>query len=390
MTWNDITANLPAYPMEELARIRSGLVREGKKVFDFGTGDPRIPTDETIRNSLAHAIPEISQYPSIKGTAELQEAIDKYLKRHYQFDWNNLGILPSNGSKEAVFHLALCSVGRLGRRTIAYPNPGYPVYRSSTLFAGGKPYAISLSEQSNYKIKPWDLPKEVVSDLAALWINYPHNPTGAIVDEEYLHAVHSWCKENKVLMLSDDCYADIYDSSWDANGKRPAHCLSVGVESIISVMSLSKRSGMTGYRSGFIVGDNELMPSLAKARANFGVGTPSFVQAAAVTAWNDEKHVSLRRKEFSERLELATEKLSKLGFVEKKPEAGFYLWCKLPSGKSDLDFCLGLAKHGVITSPSSWLSEGIEGYFRLAMVPNLDDTKLAMNIIEDYCRSEQI
>ena len=207
-------------------------------------------------------------------------------------------MIPSNGSKEAVFHIALCIVGRAGgRKTIVYPNPGYPVYKSSIQFAGGTPYPVELKEEDSYEFKPWELPADVQKDTAAVWINYPHNPTGATITEDTLKKIISWCQDNNVVLLSDDCYTDIYDASWDQGDQRPIHPLSYGSQNILSFMSLSKRSGLTGYRSGFIIGDQGLMKSLRKARANFGLQLPYQFRllqqlhgAMTITLWNVAKY----------------------------------------------------------------------------------------------------
>ena len=130
------------------------------------------------------------------------------------------------------------------------------------------------------------------------------------------------------------------------------------------------------------------MKSLRKARANFGVATPLPIQAAATVAWSDDNHVMERRKIFSERIDYAFARLNKIGLIRERPAAGFYLWCRLPDGTNDIDFCLELAEKGVITSPSQWLSEGIQGYIRLAMVPNLKDIEKAMDIIEEFYKSK--
>jgi aspartate/methionine/tyrosine aminotransferase len=151
-------------------------------------------------------------------------------------------------------------------------------------------------------------------------------------------------------------------------------------------MSLSKRSGMTGYRSGMIAGDSRIINALLQARANFGVGSPDFIQAGAAVAWSDESHVADRRKIFTHRLSLAAPYLQKLGLLTSVPEATFYLWCKTPKSyaQDDLKFILDLAAEGIITSPSSWLSEGMKGYFRLAMVPDDASTIEAMEKLAKF------
>jgi succinyldiaminopimelate transaminase len=386
MSVNDVTSSLAPYPMEELAAIRTSLLEDGKKVYDFGTGDPKIPTSDFIVEALKENIPKISQYPSIKAHPELLKAIEGYCARRFQFrDKSRLSILPSNGSKEAVFHVALSLVGRKGgRKTILYPDPGYPVYKSSTLFAGGKPYPVALSEESSYQMEPWKLPEDIQNDTAALWINYPHNPTGALIGKKHLENLIDWCEQRGVVLLSDDCYTDIYNASWQDKDRLPINPLEIASDQIISFMSLSKRSGMTGYRSGFMVGDSALMKDIQRARANFGVATPTFIQLAAAKAWTDEHHVTERRRMFTQRLEFSHAAMVAIGFEVLKPDATFYLWCKVPGGQDDVEFCRGLAKLGVIASPSSWLGESCKGYFRMAMVPEFSDIKESMAIISGF------
>jgi aspartate/methionine/tyrosine aminotransferase len=135
-----------------------------------------------------------------------------------------------------------------------------------------------------------------------------------------------------------------------------------------------------------IAGDARIVNSLLQARANFGVGSPDFIQAGAAVAWDDDSHVAERRKIFTERLNVAAPYLMKLGLLDAMPDATFYLWCKVPQsyGGDDKRFILDLAEHGIITSPSSWLSEGLTGYFRLAMVPDPKATVEAMEILSRF------
>ncbi len=391
MSVNDITRNLRPYPMEELTKIRRGLIARNQKVFDFGTGDPKIPTWEPIRKAIAESLPVISQYPSVLGLDELSTAIWGYMDRRFNLKkTDDLKVVPTSGSKEAVFNIALCLVGRAGgKRHIVYPNPGYPVYQSSAIFAGGIPYPVTVREDNGYLLEPWNLPAEVQRQTAALWINYPHNPTGAMAPRDYYERVIEWCQTNDVVLLSDDCYVDIYHPSYDTAAKesaRPINPLSLYYKNVISFMSLSKRSGLTGYRSGFMVGDKDLMEPILRARANFGVGSPDVIQKGAIVAWNDESHVIERRRIFAERMDLAGSRFKKFGLIDDVPEATFYLWCRIPSkwGNDDVKFCLDLAKEGVISSPSQWLSEGIKGYVRFALVPEKNDMLGALDIVEKF------
>ena len=390
---NKVTAELEQYPMEELARIRKELVKKGKTVYDFGTGDPKIPTWEPIRQAMT--APEISQYPSVKGTDELRAAQQGYLERRFGIrPTDGYELIPSAGSKEAIFHIALCLVGRAGgKKHIIYPDPGYPVYRSSTKFAGGIPFPVQLKADNGFLLEPWELPPYIQRDAAAIWINYPHNPTGATAPREYWERIVEWAHKTDTILLSDDCYVDIYDSKIDnqpvedsKDDQRPMCPLQLSHDRVLTFMSLSKRSGMTGYRSGLIAGDPELVSHILKARANFGVGSPGFVDAAAVVAWNDDEHVRERRKIFTHRIDMAAPIFQSLGLLDEAPKATFYLWTKVPGvfGTADVRYCLTLAEHGVICSPSQWLSESVKGYVRFALVPGDEATQEALGIVRDF------
>jgi succinyldiaminopimelate transaminase len=398
---NSVTAELRPYPMEELTKVRQELQKAGRKVYDFGTGDPKIPTWAPIRQVIASALPEISQYPSVRGIEALRQSQLAYLKRRFGItNTENLSVMPTQGSKEAVFNIGLSLIGRDNgrKRTLIYPDPGYPVYRASALFAGGIACPVKLVSEDGYLLKPWQLPKEVQSSAAAIWLNYPHNPTGARAPWDYLKDVVKWCHDTNTVLLSDDCYVDIYDPEHDKNPERfkslstdprPFSPLQISNDRVLCYFSLSKRSGLTGYRSGMVAGDARLIELLLKARANFGVGSPDFVQAGATLAWSDDEHVAERRKIFAQRLKVAWPFLKKWGLVDSQPDCTFYLWCRVPSSYKgdDVSFVRRLSEFGIIASPSQWLSEGTKGFFRLALVPDEKDTIEAMHVIDQFISS---
>lgn len=377
---NQVTSNLKPYPMEELARIKAELIANNQTFYDFGTGDPKIPTWKPIIKSLKDSVPETSQYPGIRGIKALTDAQKGYLKRRIGIDEDGTwDILPTRGSKEAIFHTALCLVGRKNKKRVIYPTPGYPVYKSSTEFAGGIPTPYPLTEENNYLLEPWTLDKSIIEETTAIWVNYPHNPTGKTVNKAYWEKLIEWCHTNDVILLSDDCYIDIY------RDEAPICPLALSSDRVLTFMSLSKRSGITGFRSGFIAGDQRIIDPMVRARSNFGLGQPEFIQHASITAWNDDTHVEERRKIFNTRMEVVGEALKAIGLINELPEATFYMWCRIPKkfGSDDVKFCLSLAEKGIITSPSSWLGEGIHGYFRMALVPDIDQTKEAIAILTE-------
>jgi len=371
--------------MEELARIRQDLKDRNQPIFDFGTGDPKIPLWPEINKTLKNALTEVSQYPSIRGSSILSEAHEKYLSSRFGLQLNeDLISVPTRGSKEAVFHIMLSLVGRLGRKTVVFPSPGYPVYETSVKFAGGKPHKVELRPEDSYLLEPWELPEDVQRDCAAIWVNYPHNPTGACANDFYWKELTAWCDMNDVVLLSDDCYVDIFGSQFENDlNHQPKIPLQFHRKNVISFLSLSKRSGLTGYRCGMMVGDKDLLSPHLRARANMGLGQPEFIQQVAAKCWGDVSHVEERRKIFSERMLAVIPVLKSLGLVSDFPEATFYVWAKVPDEfEDDVSFALHLAKSGMIVTPGQWLGTESADFFRMALVPGIDETREALEILK--------
>ncbi|MBA3389541.1 MAG: aminotransferase class I/II-fold pyridoxal phosphate-dependent enzyme, partial [Rubrobacter sp.] len=293
LSLNPVLEGQGAYPLLRLDERRRELQERGVELFDFGTGDPREPTDPAIRRALVDGVSEISQYPSAAGKRGLREAFRGWMERRHGVTLDpDTEVLPAAGSKEAIFHAPLAFLHHShARRGTVYGTPGYPVYERGTLFAGGEALPMKLERESNFLLRPESVDPE---RTRILWINYPHNPTGATTTYEYLEEVAEFCREHDILLFSDECYNDVY------SGEPPPSILEVTKERTLAFVSLSKRSGMTGYRSAMMAGDPELISALRKLRPSIGVATQSFVQDAAVTAWNDDEHAGERRRIFGE------------------------------------------------------------------------------------------
>ncbi|MGI9048538.1 MAG: succinyldiaminopimelate transaminase, partial [Rubrobacteraceae bacterium] len=320
---NPVLESGGAYPLLRLDERRRELAEKGSEIFDFGTGDPREPTDETIRRALADAIPEVSQYPSAAGTSELREAFCGWMGRRHGVALDPATeVIPATGSKEAIFHAPLAFLHHTHeRRGVAYGTPGYPVYERGTLFAGGEPLPVSLKAEDGFLLSLETLDPEWTR---MLWINYPHNPTGVTATYDYLEKVAEFCREHDILLFSDECYNDIY------SGDPPPSILEVTKERTLAFCSLSKRSGMTGYRSAMVAGDPELIAALEQLRPSIGVAPPTFTQHAAATAWGDDEHVEKRRRIFGEKRALFTDFFRRAGLKYLPTEASFYLWVAVP------------------------------------------------------------
>ncbi|MDQ3863958.1 MAG: succinyldiaminopimelate transaminase [Actinomycetota bacterium] len=365
---NPILAKQGAYPLLRLDERRQELENSGAKLFDFGTGDPREPTEGMIRQALMDGVPEVSRYPSTAGKRALREAFCDWMERRHGVTLDpESEVLPATGSKEAIFHAPLAFLHHSHeRRGVAYGTPGYPVYERGALLAGGEILPVVLKD--DFLLQPEAIDPE---RTRILWINYPHNPTGATATYEYLKSVVEFCSRHGILLFSDECYNDIY------SGEPPPSILEITAERTLAFCSLSKRSGMTGYRSAMMAGDRELIGALKKLRPTIGVATQSFVQDAASAAWGDDAHVEKRRRIFGEKRELFTEFFEKVGLEYLHTDASFYLWVAAPGG-DDEAYALRLMEEGIIVAPGRVFGAGGEGYVRIALVPGLKECTLAI------------
>ncbi len=367
---NPILASQGAYPLLRLDERRQELEDKGMRLFDFGTGDPREPTDERIRHALIDGVPEVSRYPSTEGKRALRESFCGWMERRHGVALDpESEVLPATGSKEAIFHAPLAFLHHShGRRGVAYGTPGYPVYERGTLLAGGEALPVELHGEKGFLLQT-----EAIDPgrTRILWINYPHNPTGATATYEYLESVVEFCSAHGILLFSDECYNDIY------SGEPPPSVLEITTERTLAFCSLSKRSGMTGYRSAMMAGDAELIAALRKLRPSIGVATQSFVQAAAAAAWGDDAHVEERRRIFGKKRTLFTEFFERSGLEYLPTQASFYLWVAVPGG-DDEAYALRLMEEGIIVAPGRAFGAGGAGYVRIALVPGLDDCRLAI------------
>ena len=370
---NPLLPRLAAYLQEKANAQRDAALRSGKPVYDFGIGDPREPTPEFIRKALRDAVPEVSQYPSISGTPALRKAAAGYLTRRFSISLDpDKEILPCAGAKEALFHLPLC-IASPDRPLCWYPDPAYPVYERAILFAGATPRAYALREERAFLP---DLDAIPAGDWrkTSLWFDcYPHNPTGAGAPRAHHEKLARLAKEHGFLVVCDEPYVDLYVD------EPPHSALQVSRDNLIAVHSLSKRSGMTGYRSGFIAGDAGVVGWLREARANFGVASQGFVLQAAIAAWNDDAHVADRRRVFAAKRKVLLAHLRKLG-LSVGGEGAFYLWVRVPPGETSEGYAARLAERNILVVPGTAFGAEGAGYIRLAMVPTVADCQAAVQV----------
>jgi aspartate/methionine/tyrosine aminotransferase len=234
-----------------------------------------------------------------------------------------------------------------------------------------------LREDNGFRLELRSLGHAVLEQTRIAWLNYPHNPSGASIDLAYLREQVAVAREYDILLCGDDCYLDLF---FDESSPPPG-LLQVTQTGVLSFGSLSKRSGMTGYRSGYIAGDAATIAALKAARPNFGVASQNFVQAAATAAWSDDTHVAERRAIFRAKRDRLTAFLTRQGYVVTGSEGAIYLWVRVPTRATDTFFGR-LLEHGIVVSPGESFGHGGEGYFRVALVPTLDQIDRAIAVWE--------
>lgn len=388
--------SLPAYAFKEIndkVEVLKKLAAEGKAVapIDFGVGDPSEPTPDFVIESLVEAGRKHAKtgYPSYIGSVEFRRAAADYMKRRFGVVLDPEREISSNiGSKEAIFNFpeAFIEPGDV----VICPSPGYPPMKTGTIFAEGEPFFVPLLEGNGFLVDYAAIPEEVAARAKIIWINYPNSPTGAVASREYYAGLIAWARKHEIIIAADEgCYIDIYLSDVvPISILQAAKELGLGYDGIVTFYSLSKRNNMTGYRVGFVAGDSAILDIFKRLKTNIDSGTPSVMQEAAIRALGDDKHVAEMRELYRQKAEILIEGLRKIGMECQMPEGTFYIWQKVPSGMTDVDFAKKLLEPeiGIVVTPGSLISDECEGgvnpgsgYVRFALMPTLAEVNEAVS-----------
>jgi len=372
-----LLSSLAAYPFVRLEEAKRAAAARGIEIIDFGVGDPREPTPRLVRDALVAALGDSSRYPLAQGLPELRGAIAGWASRRFDVALDpDAEIIPTLGSKEAIFALAQVVVG--DRRLIAVPDPGYPVYERGALFAGGEPVGVPLLEDNAFLPDLDAVHADVWEQLAVFWVNYPNNPTAAVAPLEFYERLGELARRHGFLLASDEAYSELWFES------PPPSALQLADRTNVLVFNtLSKRSSMTGYRSGFAAGDPQLIAALRAFRPTVGTAPQEFVQLASIAAWGDEAHVEETRERYGRKRKLVAGALERKGLWIAGKAATMYLWVAVPAGETSESFAGRLLEHGVVVAPGAYLGAAGEGYVRFALVPSLEDCARAAAILEE-------
>ena len=381
--------SIGGYAFAEVDEIVNDLKAKGIEPIDFGVGDPSEPTPEFIRRRVQESIDEhaTTGYPSYVGSEKFRLAISSWMKNRFGVDLDSKTEISSAiGAKEAVVNFSRCLINPGDIAII--PSPGYPPYKNGAILCGGVPYFVPLLEKNNFLIDYKSIPEDIADRAKIIWINYPNSPTGVCADREYYEGLVGWAHKHNIVIGADEgCYIDIY---YD---KPPMSILQVATEGIITFYSLSKRNNMTGYRVGWVAGDEQLVTLFKKVKTNIDSGTPNFVQDAAISALSDESAVEGMRQLYKQKKEILLAGFAELGWPKCDSEATFYLWQKVPDGFTSLEFAKSLLvdEIALVCTPGSWIADVCEGdinpgegYVRFALMPSVDQIKEAVERLKKW------
>ena len=367
------------YPFEELDRARARAAANGVRLLDFGVGDPREVTPSFVRDALVEAIDPVSSYPRAAGLPELRAAIAAWAQRRFEVALDaETDLIPTLGSKEIIFSVAQSVVDvEGGKDLVAVTAPGYTIPERGARWAGADVLRLPLREERAFLPDLEAIEDDVWRRVAVLWVNYPNNPTGAVAPQALYERLAALAREHDFLLASDEAYSELYFGI-----DPPGSALAVGdLSNVLVVNTLSKRSSMTGYRSGFVAGDRDLIAGLKALRPSTGVTPQEFVQRASVAAWSDERHVEELRAGYARKRSVFLELFERHGLDVAGSVASLYLWVKVPGAEPSARFAARLLDAGVVVAPGSFFGPEGEGFVRMAMVPSLDDCRAAADLL---------
>jgi LL-diaminopimelate aminotransferase len=360
---------IPPYLFAELERKIAQKKAEGVDVISLGIGDPDRPTPALVVEAMQEAVtePQTHQYPTNRGRADFRQALSDYYERRFDVDIDpEREVMPAIGAKEAIFNLNLAFLDP-GDAALA-SDPGYPVYTAGPLLAGADPVVMPLVPELGFTP---DLSAISAADRARaklLYINYPNNPTGAIVPPGFFERVVEFAKANDILVVHDNSYSEIVYDGYHA----PSFLATPGAKEVgIEVFSLSKGYNMTGWRCAAVLGNAEAIESFWKLKTNIDSGLFEAVQLAGIAALSPDAdaEVASMNELYRIRRDLVCEALREAGVHVKPPKGTIYVWAPIPEGfESSAAYCEHvLEQAAVVISPGSAYGPSGEGWFRISL-----------------------
>jgi N-succinyldiaminopimelate aminotransferase len=397
---NPLLSHLQPYPFERLRQLFAGVTPPANySAISLGMGEPRHPTPQFIKDALSNNLNGLASYPATAGDLKLRESFTGWLAQRYALTIDPATqVLPVNGSREALFAFAQTVIDpSQGQALVVCPNPFYQIYEGAALLAGAQPYYAPSDPARNFAVN-WDaVPEAVWEHTQLLFVCSPGNPTGAVMPLAEWQKLFALSDRYGFVIASDECYSEIYFRDVPPLGGLQA-AQQLGrhdFKNLMAFTSLSKRSNVPGLRSGFVAGDAALIKSFLLYRTYHGSAMSPIVQAASIAAWGDEQHVVENRALYREKFAQVTPLLESVMEVAL-PDAGFYLWAKVPDalGLTDAEFARALlAQYNVTVLPGSYLAREAQGSnpgaqrVRMALVAETEECLEAARRIVQFIQS---
>lgn len=374
---------LQPYPFQRLRDLFKGTTpNPAYAAINLSIGEPKHATPPLIKNALVNNLGGLANYPTTLGTLELRTAISNWISRRYGIPALNpdTAILPVTGSREALFAFAQVIIDASKTNPVVIsPNPFYQIYEGAAFLAGAEPYFLNTLPENDHEMDFASVPAEVFKRTQLVYVCSPGNPSGKVMRLAQWKTLFDLSDQYGFVIAADECYSEIYfDEAHPPLGAlQAAHQLGRDYKNLVIFSSLSKRSNVPGMRSGFVAGDEKIIEKFALYRTYHGCAMNPAVQAASLTAWNDEAHVIENRRLYAEKFKTVTPMLNEVLGVSM-PDAAFYLWAR--TTLSDTGFALNLYRDfNVTVLPGSYLAREAHGinpgknFVRLALVASLDE-----------------
>jgi LL-diaminopimelate aminotransferase len=374
--YSDRINRLPPYLFAAIDEAKAKVIAKGVDVIDLGVGDPDQPTPAHIVESMCEAVrdPSTHQYPSYTGMIEFRKAAADWCKQTRGLDIDPVSeTLTLIGSKEGVAHVPLAFINP--GDVVLCPDPGYPVYKIGTQFAGGKEHIMPLLQENDFLPDLEAIPREALSKAKLMFINYPNNPTSATADLKFFEEVVQFAREHNIVVVHDNAYSEmVYDGYQSPSFLSVDGAMDIGIE----LYSMSKTYNMTGWRLGFAVGNKDLIAGFGKVKSNIDSGAFDAIQRAGITALTSSQQCVVDMNMiYTERRNVLIKGLNEMGIDVKPPKATFYVWAPVPDGHDSMGFSkLLLEEAGIVATPGVGFGAYGEGYIRFALtqtVPRMNE-----------------
>ena len=381
---------VPPYLFAELERKIEAKSREGIDVISLGIGDPDLPTPRAIVDAAAEAMrdPSTHQYPTNHGTEEFRQTVAGYYRDRFgvELDPGN-EVVPALGGKEAVGHIAMALLDPGG--LALSPEPGYPPYTSGPVFSGADIHYLPLTEENRFFPDLDGIAEDVAARANLLYLDYPNNPTGAVVPEGAFEQAVEFARRHDLVVVHDNAYSEVTFDGYIA----PSFLETPGAKEVgVEIFSLSKGWNMTGWRAAWVAGNAEVVERFRQLKSNLDSGLFEAIQRAAVVALTEERGFPRQMSEvYARRRDLLVEALAGIGLDVEPPLATPYFWVRVPEGHTSESFAtLVLEEANVVVSPGTGYGESGEGFVRLSLTVPDERLEEAVRRIESSLRASII